>query len=381
MALKRLEKNRQNQEGTVFVTTLVTMFLIILTGAQFFTMSSRSLAYIKSLERSTQAKYLADAALARMYGALNNSFSTSTAYANQSLGLGTYSASVKLNSGRYLVSATGTVQGVSRTSTAEVIPPQVTAFSYVLASGDEIEIELKSSNSTGTITGNIYSGGDTKLKTHPTSGSLAITGNVQAAGSISIQNNVTISGSQTSNYSSSINFPTPDFSYYQSIAQANGYYYNGNKSYSNASAIPSTPAGGVIYVKGNINITGVQSTTACIVATGNIQISKSSGIYPQVTITNANSYPAFLVGGNLHYSTNGNGNGYLKVTGLIFTNGEIEFKSANHDTFTLNGSAVARGEIEIEPTAWSTVSVTYSAPNPPGFNTGSSQMTIASYNS
>lgn len=378
---KFIARVARKQRGTVFITTMVTMLLMVLTGSYFFAMSNQSLAYVKSIGRSMQAKYLADSGLARMYSALSNSFSTATSYSNQTLGLGVYSASIQSISGRYLVSATGTTQGVSRISTAEVIPPTINALNYVLAAGGNNQLDAGTGQSSGTITGDIYSAGNTQLDGPSSGGVLAITGNVQAGGSISSGSNVTVSGSQTPSYSSSVTFPTADFSYYQTIAQANGAYYAGNVTYNNSSPIPSAPTGGVIYVNGNITINGAQSTTACMVATGNIQISKSGSVYPQITVTNANNYPAFLVGGNFQYSSTGNGNGYLNVTGLLFTNGNIQFDSANHETFTLNGSMAARGNIQVNPTAWSTITVNYVAQNPPGFNAGSSQMTIASYNS
>ncbi len=370
----------QSEKGTIFITTMVSLFMMVLVGSSIFSLTSKDMHFVKRLNKSLQAKHLADAGLARALSSLDSTFATSSSFGSTSLGEGTYSYTVSTTGGRTLVNATGTVDGVVRTSTAEVQAPGIGALDYAIAAGGNATIDTGTASSPGVITGDVYSGGNASLDGASNGPLLTITGAVDAGGSITASGSVSVSGGQAPNFSGSANFPSVSYNYYQTIAQANGFYYNANRSYTNAAPIPAAPAGGVIFVNGNIDITGTQSTTSCIVATGNITISKSGSTYPRMTFTHSSTYPSVLCQGNFTYSSNGNGGAYLTVDGLIYTGGNFTYSNGNHSDFTLTGALAAQGNVTISPTAHNDLVVTYSAPNPPGFTSTAADFEVLSYN-
>jgi hypothetical protein len=212
---------------------------------------------------------------------------------------------------------------------------------------------------------------------------LAITGNVESAGTLDNGGaDVTISGSQTPNFSTSVLFPTVDYTYYQAIAQANGQYINGDRTYTSASPLPDNPAGGVVFVNGNVTIQGDQlGKDLSLVTTGNIVMNKTGSTYPRIEITRVAPYPAIVAQGNVTFTSTGNGGAYLDVTGLIYTGGNFTFTSGNHDELSIVGNLIAAGNITVSPTAQNTITMDYSASTPPGFDIGPVDMQVVSYNS
>ncbi|HTL70521.1 MAG TPA: hypothetical protein VL404_04430 [Candidatus Eisenbacteria bacterium] len=376
-----------DQKGSVFVTTMVATLLMLLTGGYMYTMADQGLYNIKQLQYRAQAKYIADAGLADALGRLRTTWATSASYPSTTLAGGTYQASVTTISGRTKVTATATANGVTQVSTAEVVGPGLSALDYVFAAGGDASIDAGTGQSSGTINGDMYSGGDFTLDGPASGGTMTVTGDIQAAGNYTDSggSSTTVNGTATPSFSTAVAFPTVDYSYYQTIAQTNGYYVNGNVTYASG-AMPASPAGGVIYVNGDVTINGTQNTNACIVATGSITISKTGNTYAKVTITRPattpeSSFPAAMCQGNFTWSTTGNGDGYVNITGLIYTQGNFTVASANHETFTLTGSVVAAGNINLGPTAFSSVTAGYSAQTPPGFTVSNAQMQVESYNS
>ena len=380
----------RNERGSVFMTTMIAMLLMLVTGGYMYQVADQEFYNVKQLQTRTQAKYLSDAGLSYALGSLKDSWSTTASFSTTSLGQGSYSAVAATTSGRTLITATGTVGSTTRTATAEVTAPGVSALDYVFASGGDLHIDSGTSSSPGAITGDIYSGGDMELDGPSTGGDLVVTGALDSTGTIDVDaGDVTVSGTQTPAFSQTVTFPTVDFSYYQAIAVANGQYISTDKAYGAASPIPAAPAGGVIFVNGNITIAaGTHNTTACLVATGNITISKSGSAYPYIRITAPTvagaTYPAVLCGGNFTYSTTGNASpdAYLIITGLVYPQGNFTFSSGNHTSLTITGSVLARGDINVTPTAFTLLGATYNGTaTPPGFTLGTVEMEVVSYNS
>src|SRR5688572_26578495 len=127
----------RGQTGTVFLATMVSMFIMLLIGSALYTISDQGNFQVRQLQRSTQAKYLADAGLSNALGSLKNTWASSASFSSTNLGLGAFSASVATSGGRTLVTASGAVQGSSKISTAEVTPPGASALDYVFAAGGD----------------------------------------------------------------------------------------------------------------------------------------------------------------------------------------------------------------------------------------------------
>lgn len=363
-------RSLKNQEGTIFLTTMVVLLLMILTGSFFFAMSSGAFSYSKALERSAQSKYLADGALSRLFSTVTATQPTGTTFSNQSLGPGAHSGSITNIGGRFLATGSGNVINSTKTSTAEITPPTLNALNFAIAGGGNVQWTSTGGGSSNAVTGDIYTGGTATLN-----GTVA--GNVSAAGS-TITTTGTISGTQTTNYAPVVSFPTVDTSFYQSIANANGYYYNGDRSYSSGT-FPAAPTGGVVYVNGNLTLYGVVTTTACIIATGDINMVKVGGTQPSVTINQYSNYPALMtINGSITQTCDGN-SGDFDVDGLVYSGNNFTL-TQNHDDVTINGSVLARGSVTTSFTSQSTVNTTYVAQNPPGFSSGSATTQIVSYN-
>ncbi|MBI4352361.1 MAG: hypothetical protein HY593_00395 [Candidatus Omnitrophica bacterium] len=333
---------------------------------------------VNRLKRAIQAEYLAEAGLAHTLGILQADFSGKNNPLNfplTTLGPGTYDAAITETNGRVMISSTGAVQGVQRTVKAEVKGPTESALSYILSGGGKIELKL-SAYATAAIVGNVYANDEIELKAKAAGSSIVLQnlGNAYAGDDIEVDGNITM-GSVNPNWSV-IGFPVFDYGFYQSVATANGYTYNGDQTFTSANPIPFAPTGGVIFVNGSMTITASQATTACLIATGNIDITQGT-----VTISQYNDYPALMSqNGNITIRSVGAVNqGKLAATGLIYAGGNFSM-SGNHDWVEITGAIVARGKLE-ESGTHDTLILNYQAPNPPGLlSSGATPMTILSYN-
>lgn len=381
-----------NESGFIFLTAVVSLFIMVLSGAMVYELTTQNVFTANYLQKTTQARYLAEAGLAQAFSVLKANWSSWNSGSNfpaTTLGEGTFDASVSKIGTRYLVTSTGTVRGVTRQATAEVVPPPTTksAFDYAISAGGSATIDSGTSSSPATVTGDIYAGGSFALDGASNGPKLTITGVAQAVGSISTNATVDIQGGPPEpNYTDTVIFPTPDLSYYYNIAYANRTsgvtYYNTSQNFSSG-ALAANPPGGVIYVNGSVTISGTQLTNACLVVTGSISIAKQGSTYPRVTINGYSNYPAIICPGSFSFSSTGNGGAYLTTRGLVYVGGSFSYSSGNHDTLSMTGPLTVRGSISLSPTAQNTSIVTWTAVNPPGFsssNGGGGQMTIASYN-
>jgi hypothetical protein len=378
---------KNNVRGSAFLTTLVLMLLMVSTGGYMYKASAQSSHFTGELRQATQAQAIAEAGLAQALGRLRGNWSLiSSSFPSGSLGGGSYSTTLVTSGGRYLVRTTGTYRGHSRIASAEVAGPTVSALDYVIAGGatSTHTIDVGTGQSSGTIVGDIYMAGPVTIDgpSGGGGGTLAVTGDVLSQSTITSGSNVSVSGSQSQNWTTTVSFPTVDFSYYQAIAAANGRYYSSNQTFASG-ALPANPAGGVIFVNGDITIRGTQSTTACIIATGNITIQKSGSTYPRVTVNQFSNYPSLMTQtGNITFTSTGNGGAYLTVTGLIYSGNNFSVSTGNHDTLTVTGSILAKGTYSTSGmTAWNVTGVSYAEQTPPGFSSSNASMSVVSYNS
>lgn len=366
----------RNQNGTVFITTLVCLFLMILMATYVFDLTSRDVRIVNQMKKSAQALYLAEAGLNQALATIAmDATAIDDDFPSTSLGGGVYDAAVTLTGGRYLVSSAGTVDGMSHAVSAEVRLPPLSALGYALAGGaaaddDDLIWVSGGGGASGTLTGDVYSATDVVLGN-------TVNGDIYANGTIT-----TTGGTEHENFSDQVEFPDIQFSEYLEIAAANGYSYSGNKTYNNGNRIPSNPAGGVIYVDGNITVYGTQTTTACIIANGNITFAKSGNTPPKVTINQYGSYPALMtVNGSITFSCEGamGGGGDFTVNGLIYSGGDFAIVG-NHEEINLTGSILARGRLYTAITSQSVLNMTFVEQIPPFFDPVGGTVDILSYN-
>jgi len=360
---------------------MIAIFMTTLIGGSLFKFTSQDMFFVNRLKKSMQAKYLAEAGLARALSTLGADWDnrlTPGNFPSTALAGGAYDASVATTGGRTLVSSVGTVDGVARTVTAEVEEPTISALNYILAGGGSMDLRL-TAHSTCNITGDIYATGNIEMRANASGAVINLTtpGNAYAGGTISSSGGgINVAGSLNSNYGSVVGFPVFDYNYFQTIATTNGYYYNGDRTYNSSTQLPVNPSGGVIFVNGNVSIADAQSTTQlCLVATGNITISRGT-----TTLQQFADYPAMLSQGNITIRSTGNSaQGRLVATGLVYAGGNFSL-SGNHNSAVVTGSIIARGTLE-ETGTQCALTMTYVAQNPSGMiSSGGSGMAVESYN-
>ena len=378
-----------NSTGSVLVTMMVCMLLMTITGGYMYQATTQSSHFTGKLRISTQAQAVAEAGLAAALARVRGNWALiNSGFPSGGIDNGTYATAMTSSGGRYLLTTTGTVSGYTRTASAEVKAPTVSALDYVIAGGGSGNhtIDVGTGQSSGTITGDIYMGGPVTID-GPASGgggTLAIAGDVDGQSTVTEGSNMSISGSTNENWSTTVSFPTVDFSYYQAIATTNGYYYSSNQTFSSGT-IPASPAGGVIFVNGDVTIRGTQSTTSVIIATGNITIEKTGSIYPRVTVNQYSNFPSLMTqNGNITITSVGSAtpDAYVTATGLVYSGNNFSVSTGNHFNLTITGSILAKGTYSTSGmTAWNVTGVSYVNQTPPGFTSSNAAMTVVSYNS
>lgn len=360
------------------MSTMISVFMMVIAGGAMFNLTSQDVFAINRLQKSTQARHLAEAGLSEAISKLRTAWASNATYPAVNLGSGSYQSIVKTVSGRTLVTSTGTVDKVKRSVTAEVTPTLDSAMNYALASGAWLEYEFEASNSSGKVVGNMYSGKQMEFEVRAGNPKTVVTGDIRAGSYFEHLSDVTLTGTSTANYSTYVPFPTVDLNHFQAIAQANGQYYAGSKVFASGQ-IPLNPPGGVVYVAGSCTIYGIQATTATVVVGGSLAIQKTGNAYPMISITKSDNMPALVVMGDTTFQSSGNGGAYMTVKGFIYSGRTFTFKP-NHSQFRLVGQLVARGAIEIDPEASSLADVAYWSQNPAGITAPSSQFGVESYN-
>lgn len=369
-----------NNRGTIFAQTIIAMFMMTMMAGYVFDLSSQDMRTIKNLDRGMQAQYLAEAGLNEALSVLTADFddwNNAAAFPATALGNGTYDATVSRIGTRYLVSSVGTVAGTQRSATAEVTAPSTSALAYILAGGSTVDLRL-TAWTIALISGSIYAAQNILLRSTAAFSSIVLfnPGDVYAGGTISNLGGNIVLGNLNPNWANVVGFPVFDYTQYQGIAQANGLYFNGDQTFAVANSIPANPPGGVIYVNGNITISAAQTTTACLIATGNITLTQGT-----VTINQFQNYPALMtVNGDITIrSVGAAAQGHLVARGLVYAGNNFAL-SGNHNWAVVVGSIIARGTLS-ESGTQCLLSMIYQAQNPPFMtSTGANGMTIRSYN-
>ncbi len=370
-----------NKRGSVFPTALISLFAMCALSGILYKMTTQDTHLINHMKKATQAEYLAEAGLSEVLGILSADWSAKDSGGNfplKNVDPGSYDATIVQSNGRVLITSVGTVAGVQRTVSAEVAAPASSALDYAIA-GHSVSFTLVGQSHVQVDHGSVYS--DTNASLNAQAGSSQI--ELQAPGQVIAGGSVTTSGagSITTGTKTSgaplASWPVPDFNYYKNIAQTNGTYVNGNATYSNVNSLPS-PAGRVIFVTGNVTISKAQSTTATIIATGDITVTGGT-----LSISQPGNYPALMTqNGTITFSGVGNSNpSELTATGLVYSGNNFTV-SGNHHHINVQGTILAKGAwaADFNGAAQNHIEVNYVKPNVNGLSSGNGgSMNIKSY--
>ncbi|MCQ9207622.1 MAG: pilus assembly PilX N-terminal domain-containing protein [Omnitrophica bacterium] len=285
----------KNVKGAVFIITMFISMLMIVIALSASNMLLQDTRMIRHIKYATQAKYIAEAgvsdALVNLYNQSTTGWSAYGPTSATTLGEGKYSVTVNKTGSRWLVSATGTVNNVSQTVSAEVKNLYPEALHYSLVSSGDVDVRSNQGNVT--IVGDFHAGGNMLLMAQGPATTLSVTGKATAVGSYSASttgsNILTISDTANSGGGKDpISMPSFDFAAFMAAATV----IPGNQNYNGATVGAST--GGLTYVDGNVDFSGACTINGGFVARGYIKLTFAGGNSLTQNISATNPYPIFM---------------------------------------------------------------------------------------
>ncbi len=182
------------------------------------------------------------------------------------------------------------------------------------------------SNSDINIRGSAGSNLDISSSIKISTGNVTIDGSVTAP-AMKIHPNSTITGGTIQQPVPPVQIPDIDLTPYFNWAKANGEVYNGFST-----SVSYTPAGGILWVDGDVTIDSHAVINGSIIATGNIYISGDVDINPTTT-----TFAMASRDGNIINTSSGT------LNGLIYAKTGDYSQTANG---TLNGQLIVNGTIK-----------------------------------
>lgn len=186
---------------------------------------------------------------------------------------------------------------------------------------------------------------------------LYVGGNIHTQGA----EDFTITGTQKEGVT---DFPTVNFSYYQSIAN---HVISGNHTFT-AGAYT-----GIWYIDGNVTVNSNVTINGSIITTGNVDMKSKNNI----TITAASPYPALIAQGNLEFNNSEN----ITITGLVYVGADLSgnFLTQKADDITFTGTVMVAGNFNAQNSE--DFSITYDPSilvnPPPGFSGGATNISAS----
>lgn len=248
---------------------------------------------------------------------------------NGSMGDGEYDVTLdNSNDGYFSIVATGTVKNLSRTVKVHARMPELGhAFAFAMFSNGNIKLRAP-----GESIGDIHANQNITIK-----GNATVNGDASAVGEIEGGSNVTGTSKEGS---APISFPRLNLDHYYAIAEENNEIHDGDLDLSG----DQSPAGGVLWVNGDVHISGGGSNsvefTGMLIATGDIHQAS------HYTHNQKDKLPAMVSrDGNIKLS-----GGLSDITGMIFAQtGRIKTTGGGNP---LLSAIMAWDDIEITTANW-----------------------------
>ncbi len=334
-----------DKKGVAFLITIILLGITVTASSALSLMLLKDAFTVKRLKASTEAYYLAEAGAEEAIQELwDNRFDISGFPKTRSLGAGIVTIAYPNTSkwasdGMLLITSTGTVRGISRTTKIAVkanIPP---SFNYTALCNGIIFVAQGSTVNCGASRG-VHSN-STAMAAVDVAGMVA--GDASAVGRIREEHHGHITGHKTNN-APSVSLPAFNaafFDYYINKASASGDVYtpSGGTQHFTASL---SPANGVVYVNGNVSLEGNLTINGCIIAAGNIDINLiTNGTVIQNQFGN---FPALMSrGGTIKIWDSTTLNGLVYAAGDITTVSMLPVYSG----ININGIIMSHGNITL----------------------------------
>lgn len=363
---------RNSQRGAALFTVLIVMGVLAIAVAGMVYMSAQQPNLVKKNRDMLHARTVAEAGANVAYAMLCTNFAlkdTPSAFPVTSYRGGTYDVSVSSISA---TSAVLTSMGTYNSATSSVAMDVVNVLSNS-ASGQPAPVGAYAN--TAVVGGSINWNGSGRLIVNGTQpvvvnnalnlggtgdviGNIASSAGITVTGSAKINGNATapsitadaskITGTRTIAAVSPLAMPNIDLTPYYNVALANGRVYTGN--YSINSSV--TPPGGVIWVNGNLTVSGSGAINACLIATGDVTLAGN------ITHTKYLNYPSVVSqNGTIHVSGGGSWQGlFYAPVGTLDVVGNIN----------ITGTVILRETINKSGNGDLTISYQNSTPVAPG---------------
>lgn len=325
---RHLSASRRAEAGSALLTA---MFCVMVVGAAATSMTlmvRQEMHVNRMLVNQAKALEIADGAAAQALGLFRsnkqNLVTPPAELRSGTMGEGSYEVELfSPASTQFAVVSTGTVAGVSETVKVFLDVPWATEARM---KGVFANLDFRATGGGGVNGANLENGSHSNQNSD-IGGNVIISGNASSVGSTTVSGAGEVNGTVESNVPR-IRFPALDYDYYFRIAQANGQVYYGDKMLKGDYA----PAGGVMWVVGNVRIASHTNFTGAIFATGDID---QAGSFNQYKV---NDYPAVVSRfGDIHLSGSSDA-----MEGLIYAgSGNIDLTGSHR----IKGALWAWGEV------------------------------------
>lgn len=360
----------RNRKASVFIIVVLIALILVIIGGALSNMVLQDVHITRHLRYTIQAGYIAESganvALAALWGASGGLYQFTK---TDTLGAGSYQASVAKIGSRWLVSSTGTVNNISRTVTVEVCDTYPPALDYSLAVGTNVVI--KSNKGDVTIRGDIHANNNMTLQEIGPSTLLHVSaygakdGNATASGTYDgDKGNVQVDGSELPGQPK-LPQPVFNFSYFKDVAQnQGGTYYSSGQTFTDNMNINGGSAG-IVYVDGDATFVGTCRIIGGFVAKGDITLNAGN------TLTQVhdagNRFPIFMSKEGNRIKLYGRFN--TEEGNVVYATNKIQIETPSGNPAVV-GCVIAGGDFDI--TANAPMTITYdkiSAPEvvPSGF--------------
>lgn len=344
MTTQRTTQQR-NRAGGGMIAVLIVIFVGSALVAGMSNLSSQRAHMARRLADEVRAESIAEAGIGNAYGALSADFNVRTnadAFPPTDFDGGTYDVTVTPIGDDGAV-----IQSVGRRGAATVTikvdtrlhqltsDDEPTAYGYAMLADETItwtgggDFQGRGSmhaNDVFKMTGGGSLQADVSSVIEASfRGNADVTGIVTAP-SIDTRGNVSISTSLVESVAD-VAIPDIDLTPYYNEALAHNQVYNGNQTVNDAFA----PAGGIMWVDGDLHISGSGALTGCFIATGDLKVSGS------ITHAKVNQYPGFVSrDGDIHLTGGGT------RQGLVFARiGDVTISGGG----SVEGAVIAGGSI------------------------------------
>jgi hypothetical protein len=287
--------NRSRQRGSALLIVLGLLFLMGLATAMMAAVTGQSAYRVKKTLWLSSSLAIAEAGVADVIDIMNTNYLAGVGITNsQAFGGGEYTVKTErdASTGNILISSTGTFMGETRTTCLELLGDKYAMWSALAAQCAMIaDGNIIVESASPIIVGRIHANGDILSS----SGAVDIDGDLTANGIIQI---VPKAGFKAVPGHPKVSVPSYlPLDPWREMAQSGGLYYEGNQKWHR---VTLTPANGVIYVNGDVDIMNQSILNGTLVASGSITINNQ---FTQTQFTP--TWPTLLAGVDLNLLNRG----------------------------------------------------------------------------